>query len=95
MLIFQAIIQQFDNLVKLCENIERDFFERLNSASEDDDNGAFVKLPWQWANFKQPASWDEPKFPMEILEWWIELTRKDRKLYIGDCDIAVKPEESL
>lgn len=43
--IAQAIIQQFDNLVKLCENIERDFFERLNSASEEDDNGAFVKLP--------------------------------------------------
>jgi len=41
----KAIIQQFDNLVKLCENIERDFFERLNSASEDDDNGTFVKLP--------------------------------------------------
>ena len=31
--------------LKLCENIERDFFERLNSASEEDDNGAFVKLP--------------------------------------------------
>ena len=46
MFVFQAIIQQFDNLVKLCENIERDFFERLNSAgSEEDDNGAFVKLP--------------------------------------------------
>ena len=44
-IIFQATIQQFDNLVKLCENIERDFFERLNSASEEDDNGAFVKLP--------------------------------------------------
>ena len=46
--LFQAIIQQFENLVKLCENIERDFFERLGSASEEDDNGAFVKLPWQW-----------------------------------------------
>merc|ERR1711972_1187493 len=41
----KAIIQQFENLVKLCENIERDFFERLGSASEEDDNGAFVKLP--------------------------------------------------
>ena len=48
LILFQAIIQQFENLVKLCENIERDFFERLGSASEEDDNGAFVKLPWQW-----------------------------------------------
>ena len=55
-IIFQATIQQFDNLVKLCENIERDFFERLNSASEEDDNGAFVKLPWQWVDLKQPAT---------------------------------------
>ena len=35
-------MQQFGNLVKLCENIERDFFERANS-EEDGEN--FVKLP--------------------------------------------------
>jgi len=37
------IVQQFGNLVKLCENIERDYFEKLNSS--DSDNGNFVKLP--------------------------------------------------
>ena len=40
----QEIMQQFGNLVKLCENIERDFFERSNS-EEDGENGNFVKLP--------------------------------------------------
>lgn len=39
----KAIVQQFSNLVKLCENIEREYFEKLNSS--DSDNGAFVKLP--------------------------------------------------
>ena len=39
---FQAIIQQFGNLVKLCENIEREYFEKLNSS--DSDMGAFVQL---------------------------------------------------
>jgi len=37
------IVQNFGNLVKLCENIERDYFEKLNSS--DSDNGNFVKLP--------------------------------------------------
>ena len=37
------IVQQFGNLIKLCENIERDYFEKLNSS--DSDNGNFVKLP--------------------------------------------------
>ena len=37
------IVQQFGNLTRLCENIERDYFERLNSS--DSDNGNFVKLP--------------------------------------------------
>jgi len=37
------IVQQYGNLVKLCENIERDYFEKLNSS--DSDNGNFVKLP--------------------------------------------------
>ena len=37
------IVQQFVNLTRLCENIERDYFERLNSS--DSDNGNFVKLP--------------------------------------------------
>ena len=37
-------MQQFGNLVKLCENIERDFFERSNS-EEDGENDNFVKLP--------------------------------------------------
>jgi len=39
----KAIVQQFNNLVKLCENIERDYFEKLNSS--DSDNGNFVQLP--------------------------------------------------
>ena len=37
------IVQQYGNLVKLCENIERDYFEKMNSS--DSDNGNFVKLP--------------------------------------------------
>ena len=41
---FKMIVQQFTNLVKLCENIETDYFERLNN-SDDSDNGNFVKLP--------------------------------------------------
>jgi len=40
----KMIVQQFTNLVKLCENIETDYFERLNN-SDDSDNGNFVKLP--------------------------------------------------
>jgi len=39
----KVIVQQFGNLSKLCEMIERDYFERLNSS--DSDNGNFVKLP--------------------------------------------------
>ena len=39
----KSIVQQFRNLAKLCENIERDYFERL--ASSDSEIGNFVKLP--------------------------------------------------
>jgi len=38
----KATVQQFGNLVKLCDTIERDYFEKLNSS--DSDNGNFVKL---------------------------------------------------
>jgi hypothetical protein len=38
-----VIVEQFGNLSKLCEMIERDYFERLNGS--DSDNGNFVKLP--------------------------------------------------
>jgi len=40
----KSIVQQFPNLVNICENIERDFFERLNHSS-DSENGNFVKIP--------------------------------------------------
>lgn len=40
----KAIVQQFPNLVRLCEHIERDFFEKLNSSDSDNGN-SFVKLP--------------------------------------------------
>jgi len=39
----KQIVQQFPNLTALCEVIERDYFERLNSS--DSDTGNFVKLP--------------------------------------------------
>jgi len=39
----ENIVQQFGNLTKLCQMIDRDYFERLNSS--DSDNGNFVKLP--------------------------------------------------
>jgi len=38
------IVQNFGNLVKLCEHIERDYFETTLNSS-DSDNGNFVKLP--------------------------------------------------
>jgi len=41
----KVIVQQFGNLTKLCENIERDYFERMNSLGEQSDSGNFVKLP--------------------------------------------------
>jgi len=41
----KVIVQQFGNLSKLCENIERDYFERLNNGGSESDNGNFVKLP--------------------------------------------------
>jgi len=42
----KMIVQQFGNLVKLCENIETDYFERLNNSEESENsNGGFVKLP--------------------------------------------------
>lgn len=40
----KTTVQMFPNLVLLCENIERDFFERLHNSS-DSENGNFVKLP--------------------------------------------------
>jgi len=40
----KAIVQQFPNLVRLCEHIEREYFEKLNSSDSDNGNG-FVKLP--------------------------------------------------
>jgi len=41
----KMIVQQFGNLVKLCENIETDYFERLNQSEESDNStGGFVKL---------------------------------------------------
>jgi hypothetical protein len=39
----KATVQQFPNLVRLCETVERDYFERLNSS--DSENGNFVKIP--------------------------------------------------
>lgn len=41
----KSIVQQFPNLVRLCEHVEREYFERLNSSSSDSENGAFVKIP--------------------------------------------------
>jgi len=41
----KGIVQQFENLAKLCENIERTYFERVSNGSEDSDNGNFVKIP--------------------------------------------------
>lgn len=38
----KATVQQFGNLVKLCDTVEREYFEKLNSS--DSDNGNFVKL---------------------------------------------------
>jgi hypothetical protein len=37
-------VQQFSNLVLLCDTVERDYFEKLNSSS-DSENGTFVKIP--------------------------------------------------
>lgn len=43
----KVILQQFGNLVRLGENIERDYFERANSEppSDSSENGNFVKVP--------------------------------------------------
>jgi len=40
----KGIVQQFSNLVALCDRVERQFFEKLLS-SGDSDNGNFVQLP--------------------------------------------------